>query len=382
MTRAIDGVEYPAPPGPDAEDGAAFPAPPAGGAGSADGRPTPSAAPSGEAAPPALPAIPPDAVGGPTWMDSPLDSGRPALDMHFAGVLLLLAFILPLHRDGTGWEFTNLVRLGRGGFAETFSLGFPLAAGLSLLALAKLRRPGAVRGSFLVGLGLLPFVVVFTAPALHDLVLFLARLFMPVSPVGGLFRLAAGFVGFFALYAGLRGALIRPGERVFRFLAFGGAVLMLGLQVLPVRVPFAYAWGGPASLPEIAVPFHLLFRCRSLEQGIVAAGQLAGLALLLFCLYRALGLCIRRWAPDPRRAATQGFVALWARYIVELLPALLVIFFQSRDQAFYDAAGLFKVLVWVAGVALIVPVGLTDLLLGTLPPGPAPLPANEPPGSA
>lgn len=330
-----------------------------------------------------FPASPTDAAdpalspAGPPTTDPALDSQRPVLDMHFAGVLLLVAFLLPLHRGGTGWEFTNLTRLGRGGSAEAFSLGFPLAAGLSLLALAKIRRPGIARGSFLIGLGLLPFVVVFAAHPLHDTVLFLARLFLPVSPLGANFRFVAGFLGFFALYAGLRGAVIRPGERVFRFLAFGGAAAMLVLLFLPVRIPYAFAWGGPATLPEIAVPFGMLFRCRSLEQGVFVAGQLAGLALLLFCLYRAFGLSFRRFAPDPLRAATQGFVALWTRYVAELLPVLLVILFQSRDQAFYDAAGLFKVLIWVAGVALIVPVGLVDLLLGRRPAADAPAPPPE-----
>lgn len=312
---------------------------------------------------------------------SRLESRRPALDMHFAGILLLLAFMLPVHTE-SGWEFPNIANLGQSGFAETFFLVFPLTAGLVLLALANLRRPGWLRGCFLMVLGLLPFAVILASSPFLETVLFFIAFFLPFSPLGSLIFLGAGFLGFFALYTGLRGAIIQPGERVFRRFALGGAGFMLVLQFLPTRIPNAYSWGEPVTLPLIAVPFHLLGQCRDLGHWIIVLGKTAGLALFLLCLYRAFELNVRKRSPVPRRTALQGFVSLWAGYLAELFPLLIVVLFQSREEAFYEAAAFLKVLVWLAGLTLIVPVGLVDFLLGVLPPA-----AREPspptdPGSA
>lgn len=304
-------------------------------------------------------------------------SNRLAPDLRVAGLLLLTAFFLPLW-DPPRWTFPNLEGVDRGDGFYGFFLVFPLIAGLSLLVLSKDRHAGWKRGAFLLGLGLLPYAILLAVPSIHPDAPYYLLFFNPKGPSYLRVRLVASFLGVGALYAGLRGTVIDPGREEFRRLALGGALLLLGLQLLTPRAPNDLLGNRFHSVPDILSTLLGLLKAGKIEFWFVSAGRGVGLILYLFCLYRALEPAFRKNIPDQCRAARQGFTALWLSYVFNWVPQLCVTLVQPWEGTVGMAVGMLKLFLWIAGLAMVAPVGLVDLLMGRRPAAVAPVPPPPP----
>ncbi|MBP7867264.1 MAG: hypothetical protein KA419_15105 [Acidobacteria bacterium] len=291
-----------------------------------------------------------------------------APDMRCTGALLLAAFLLPMW-DPPLWTFPNIEGLERGdGFYGLF-LVFPLIAGLSLLALSRDRHAGWKRGAFLLGLGLLPFMILLAVPAIHPDAPFYLFFFNPKGPSYLRVRVVASFLGIAALYAGLRGAAFEPGREDFRRLALGGAILMVGLQLLAPCTSNDLIGNRFHSLSDILASLWGIQKTGKIELWLVRAGKGVGLILFLFCLYRAIEPAFRKNFPERCRVARQGFTALWLSYVINWAPQVLVSLFQPWEGKVGVTVNMLKVFLWLAGLAMVLPVGLLDYLLARPRPG-------------
>jgi len=292
------------------------------------------------------------------------------------GLVLLVGFLLPVFDKGKEMDFVNFLPFGsearemesdyseeygihvylrgRSPFDKAFPLLYPGIAGAVLLVVCVPMVRRRVRAWWIIGLGTLPFVMgMFTDPALlHGLIRRLWQL--PKAFFVTTTFLAAGWVG---VFAGARARVYRPERATAYLVGVVGACLYLLALLFP-------------SLPKdagtllIATPFVLLAEETSRWPGLV----------LLFQMLLVLGACFVSFGNVPSTPRA------WARVLARLTFRLLMLgafggawtlvvalAFKAHEAGTVNWLVLFGNLVkfgaWFGGLAVLLPVGITDLIV-------------------
>ena len=244
-------------------------------------------------------------------------------------------------------------------WAVKFMALYPGLAGVVVLVLGGAAR-GIGRSIALIALGVLPFLVLAGAPEGQALAMpmghgLLASLGSPSMTAWFLTSLA-GFVG---VFVGSRARCFRPASMAAAVIGFVGGIVYLIALVLPVL---------PSELGtiELLAPFRLLNE-RGME--VFGAAWLAGIGFMI----PAALLCILNLGQraDPARLARTAFTLL----VVGCSLAGAIAFIQPVSQLGEVAEPLRgivlgavitmtgKLVCWMLGLLLLVPVGLTDLVI-------------------
>jgi hypothetical protein len=295
------------------------------------------------------------------------------------GVVILIGFLMPVIGQDRGGEtkvaFPNIEALGEGAPAGAVLIClYPLFAGAAVIFLATLVR-GPGRSAALIGLGVLFLILV--VATLHELT---GGLFGPAFGRGmaasATASMVIGLCAFIALLVGIRARYYRPVCQPAAIIGMIGAFLYFLTLVMPV---------GP-SIPLIA-PFQLLSLSGGHPMTVLLAFTMLG---TMGCLIAASVLCIINGSPrwNAQALANRAFSLLVFGFALQLPCALIMVAGGARGPGLlfvlFVVTFVTKVLCWILGLLLLIPVGLTDLLVNLTPPGPAPAghgPATPPSGT-
>jgi len=286
------------------------------------------------------------------------------------GIVILLGFLLPAIVPA--WQevkvvFPNVLVLGE----EQVPIGvklfclYPGIAGVAVILLAALLR-GIARSIVLLGLGALFIVLllVLEGEGGRGAV---------GGPIGALVASPGAMVviehlAFLGLFVGSRARCFRPASLAAAIIGTVGGGLYLVSLVLPLLPP-------EAGSIELIRPF------RALENKDTVIPAL-GMVTMMGCLMAASTLCIvnvRRnsYAEGLARKAFEllvvAYVSLFAAGMAEAAKRLVSQPGVRGELVLAALLETIKSLCWIVGPLLLIPVGLTDLLVNLLPPPAVPV---------
>jgi hypothetical protein len=285
------------------------------------------------------------------------------------GVVILIGFLMPV-LEVHGWRrvevrvnFMNFEVLGEErapALAKIMCL-YPGIAGVAVILLASLAR-GPGRSGALIGLGALPIIILLASEE--------ARRSLAEIPAeaGGVIVLALlGVLAFIGLFAGSRARSYRPASQAAAVIGIVGGITYLVTLVVPALPPEA----GSIQLIALFKLFESKFAV------IMALGALAQMG----CLIAASIICIVNVRPrhDSESLAGSAFTLLVTGSIVAgsayFLNTLIVMFQAGREVPAEALAAMLLAVVkfgcWILGLFLLLPMGVTDLVVNLTPAGPA-----------
>lgn len=327
--------------------------------------PPPTQAPSSPSTARPTPALPASAIR--SWSSFSTPEGRKAarlgrpLDPHaeevnrkrnvaFVGVMLIIGFIMPVcvaspYSSSLQFSLVNIEGLGESGIGwqGVFLLLFPLIAGIVTLILAPLAP--RTRGPVLIVLAVSKIVVVVLAINETGV----ARLFGPsLQMLTFVYVLSLGMI--WGLLVGCRARWYRPSAKI----AYGVGVIGALCTLLIYFVPFE-------GTPGIVNVFQL-----------VSLAPVIG-ALLVLASLLIIGAAVMSLVNAPNRRLETNANTARLTYVIMLLSfgacllAILVSVIDAADHAAMFVAGLtatIKGVCWMGGVLLLLPMGLTDVIIG------------------
>lgn len=309
--------------------------------------------------------------GGPPRPVARYDSGQ---DMRrqalvWLGVVILIGFFMPVigpsMDGGVTIEFPNFAVLGGGAPGHVILLAlYPGIAGLIVILVASLSS-GPGRSAVLMGLGALFLILLLTfqpegrrgGMSLAD-----ALSQIPPSITAFLMILLFAFVG---LFVGSRVRFYRPASQVAAIIGAVGGILCFMSLLLPV-------------LPSEAGGIFLVAPFKILGEG---GGVVMGLGLLgtIACLVGSSILCIMNVRPH-RDAESLGQRASQFLVIALVTFGVCILIEMIRGLTQAGAPGIAVLAVFLAlvkgacclvGLLLLLPVGLSDLVVNLTPLAPS-----------
>lgn len=266
------------------------------------------------------------------------------------GSMLIAGFILPVFgvgpRGDFHMEFVNLTALNHSpNVLATVMMLYPIIAGVLLLIIAGAVK-GPMRGVTMVLLGLLPIVYgvieAANSGALRGLV---------IVPRGSILIAIIMLIGLYGVFIGNRARWYRPDcKPAYVFALIGGCcllvVLMAPLGEKPVFIEvFGALQGNVAMAIGIIIPVYMMIAAgvisviNSHAKPLPTASNLGGLAFRLLLGSLVIGFIVIVAA----QFMIQGF-EVWA----------LVTAFSVTLKGFC----------WAGGIMLLLPLGVTDMLIG------------------
>ena len=273
------------------------------------------------------------------------------------GIILVIGAVMPVIAGRQGVAFINFELLGeRGvpGMAKFMAL-YPLLAGIAVIVLGVVAM-GIGRSIALCAMGLLPVIVLL---ADRDIGRAVSRISRQGSGIGGQFVISL---------LGSAGILI--GSRILRYRwrsRIGGIVgtVGAGLTLISLFVPFD-ARGIGRGLMAVTLPFKVF------ETAPVMG---AGLLIQMACIITAAALCIVSLVNrDASRTLGGWILSLW---VWAAVAAIVGVIGQSLgtfrhvngEQVVMILVAVVKFSCWIGGILLLVPVGVTDLIVNLVPAG-------------
>ena len=281
------------------------------------------------------------------------------------GIVLLTGFMMPVVHPGR-LEFINITGLGERVLPGVlkFALIYPALAGIATIILAMAAK-GVGRSTGLICTGLVfPLVLIASGNEAGAAMGRDAARMLDEVKLGAVILFD---VAWLALFVGTRTLCWRPASRAAAVIAAAGGVLRLVSLFVPVRILF-----GKSVL--FVIPFELF----DLEWRIGSAAVVSLLMVIAVAVHAILCWAIRK------RAEALSRVAFWF-LAFEFAPLFLVLLAQagSRLEGTQLIDGFLlvgKFACWILGLLLLVPVGVTDLIVNLTPPpaDPVAAPATEP----
>ncbi len=291
------------------------------------------------------------------------------------GALLLIAFFMPIY-DGTNVVMTNpfeLLKADTPFIIKLLTLYVP-AAGVAVIVLAFVLR-GLIRSLAVTAIGLFPLVLFYVSAVARSSV-----------GEGGATLLMGGAlaaVGMALIFAGSRARRFRPSSLLGAIIGAAGGAAYVAAMVLPI-LPKELG-----RLPIVAPVMLIIGEAGNGEPVIRIVTGCLDLLAKIFLVVASIVVLVNA-APRPvpgirTRAATRLWIwSVIVLFITALVPAGVVAYEALDEGAQVDEALLQRalpllcVLVKTALAALalflLVPVGLTHLIVRLSPPEPGPLP--------
>jgi len=312
------------------------------------------------------------------------EAARRRRNLTILGAVVLIGFLMPIAvpdmemtphgiRFVTKMLYLNIELLSQEGIPGTavvFLLA-PCLAGLAMFVLAwVVRYPG--RGIGIILLPIVPILVLLFQAEQRQSVPMSDT--VPVDPSSGMLL---GVMACLAMFVGARSRWYRPGNGVARGFGMAGGcgyLLYLLLPILPA---------GAGRLPLI-MPFKMLGGPDELLATAI------GLILTMLCMIAAAVLCITNGKALPgntaRSRANIAFLLLVV--LVPVIGALTILISAGQSipegvsvpPAFYamTITTIIKMVCWFAGMLLLIPVGIIDLIVGDMKRRPQTPPTNSP----
>jgi hypothetical protein len=310
------------------------------------------------------------------------------------GVVLLLGFLLPIlvprFQSSRPYDpdrisevtlkpkfvsFEAMAQEDMPGTAKFFIL-FPALAGITAVIVA-LVTDGRARGAILLALFALLVIVMLSSRDVRVGFLEMAR---AMGGRLGTFMILST-VAWLGIFVGSRSRWYRPGSTAAMVIGIVGGILYLVVEVLPV-LPDAV---GTISL---VAPFKLLGQKRMVIAGLGGVVQLGCLIAASIVCFVNVNLADQRRGQRLGRVAFRllvgGAIAAGACFVLNgMVEAGRNVEEHLGLFIFSSLFNLAKFLAWVVGVLLLLPIGLTDLVVGpparVLPATPVPHPPAYPP---
>ena len=280
-------------------------------------------------------------------------------NMILLGVVLLVGFLMPIV-DGANFEFPNFAVFSAAGAPwQMFVIMLaPGVAGMAMILLARLGRH-PVRGIVTVALPLLPVLVLMTDEEVRRSFSFTFKN-MSGELILAVLLLNLGWIG---LLVGARARWYRPRRGAAYWIGLAGAIafgVFLMMPIMPAEaghIPLITAFKMFEAPPIRLVAF-----------GVVAWIDCTVLAGVL-CLMTAPG----KSADFARRRARGAFLLLIAGAAAFGLCAATALLQNARadDVVAPVLTALIKFGCWGVGMILLLPTGITDLVVGPAPERPA-----------
>ncbi|MCP4375100.1 MAG: hypothetical protein GY794_02800 [bacterium] len=282
----------------------------------------------------------------------PSQASRQRANMIFLGAILLIGFVMPIimvnpftqERDVL---FLNMSFDNTPFLASVFLLA-PGVAGISLLILQGVAKH-PVRGIAIISLAVLPILL-----ALIDLQIieFLGPI-VEFAQTEAAFYMLVFFLGLFVapvvLLAGIRSRGYRPESTLAYWFGVSGAAAWFIFLILPI-------------LPSEAGHIFLMFPIRLMSHTGVGGGSM-GLLIMTICMSISALICIinkpSAEIKNARKQANLAFRVLLAGFILSQLCASTQII-----RSFPGFMLTIKFMCWFGGMFLLLPAGITDLIVG------------------
>jgi len=284
------------------------------------------------------------------------------------GLVILAGFFLPVlvgRGDQAKPVVPNILLLGeeRVPGIVKFILLYPGLAGISVIVLALATR-GIGRAITLVVLGVIPFVVMLASADVRGV----SGAMLSVAPSSITAAMVLGLLAFLGLFVGSRARCFRPASLTAAIIgALGGGLYLVNL-LLPLY---------PSAMGSIALlrPLKLMeLGDQALVVGLITLGAMA-------CMIAASILCIVNVVQGTRaqRLAHIAFRLFLTAIVLlvgaELVPTFWRIGQVEGVQVVASLLSSVKGLLWLGGLFLLIPVGITDLVVSL---GPVPAPVARP----
>jgi hypothetical protein len=298
--------------------------------------------------------------------------------IYIIGIALLYSFFFPVLISNYGGKvkllFLNIQWTLQANIDWLLKLQllYPLLAGFSLTVLAK-RKRSPVKALAIAGLGVLPFLLFLVSDnTRYWFRNILRRILGPTTlePIAILSALAVA-----AILAGAHVSRLKPKNNNATLVAASGAGLYILLRLIPVRGEFHFL-----------IPLQMMFSRSSTYtelqflSGLVA---LTVLVLMIIICYKSV-LLVMKASHEKIRVGT-SIIKLWfAQFYVYGGFLLYVAMVTTRtvgvSRGTYVIAMLLSIIKffpWIMGLFLLIPIGLSELLLLAQEPAPAPPPFGK-----
>jgi hypothetical protein len=275
--------------------------------------------------------------------------------MILLGVILLIGFVMPIilynpFTTARHGEFINITIMGMDGVPIPLKVFYlaPGVAGMGLLILQGLTRH-PVRGIVVIFLVLIPILIALTNSQIVEFL----RVSTRYIPAEAAFLMLVEFLGMFvapvALLVGVRSRGYRPGSSVAYWFGVAGAGAWFTFLVIP-------------ALPAEAGYIFLMAPIKLIGQG-GATGKSIGLLVMMVCTSISAILCIiNKPTSDIRKVRNQTNLAFWT--LVSGFVVFMLCISGQFITGFPSFINTIKHLCWFLGMGLLLPAGITDLVVG------------------
>ncbi len=283
-------------------------------------------------------------------------AGRQRANLILLGVVLLIGFLMPIVHDNgpqrpRSFDMVNITILGKIP-APPMSIKViclvPGVAGVGLLVLQVLTKH-PLRGIMILFMAVVPILI-----ALADLQLVRAMTgSQKATPTGNTLAMTLCFLGLFAapvaMLVGIRSRSYQPDNHTAYYFGVAGAVLWLVFLVTPAL---------PAEMGHIflMVPIKLITNTGPSAQSI-------GLIAIAACMTVTAALCIVNTPSTEFMKARKLAGTAFLTFIIGVTVLLLCLVGQAVGS-FPLLVATIKYVCWFGGVFMLLPAGITDLVVG------------------
>jgi len=295
------------------------------------------------------------------------------------GVFLIVGFLFPIlvpEEGGRSGEtqvcLLNIEGLFRPetNLAGVFVLLYPLLAGVGVI-LAATAVPTARRGLCLIGLGVLWPTILFIGAEIRAM--FgdqMSESLAGWDSMGLWVIMVMAFLGWLGLFVGTRTRAYRPSNSIAYGLGVTGALLHLITLIIPAK-------GADFGTIPLMLPLKLVANEKSVREAIgfgdesstLAGGLfiLVGMGLLVTTAVLCLMNSLRLDRSQARVRASQSFLCFIGGQVAEILGVLILLFSLPTGPYGPPAGalvlGVIKSVLWFGCLALLLPVGVSDLIV-------------------
>ena len=293
-------------------------------------------------------------------------------------IVLVLGFFIPNYlvpspsvSNSTNWKYINFNLLWEEGVSsfEWLMIIYPLIAGIIILVVSLLLR-NIIRSIAILITGFVPLIMIVLLCCYTNQELNVYD-FTGVSGIGtipGFFIYCVGFIGWTALLAGSRVLQIKPDNKNALFIAAVGGTVYLTYFVISLFFCEQYFVGTILPHDSIKILIEVIsFISTGVDMFANSIASIGGTILLIICYLSASVFCIGAFVKKSlfRTHVKYIFPLLMCGIIFSHLPALVYALIVSRDIAVFIS--IMKFALWFYGLALLLPAGVSDLIVQFIP---------------
>lgn len=287
------------------------------------------------------------------------------------GIALLIAFVLPII-IGKEIVFLNIQGLFEKSVPGVLKIEFlyPLLAGLGALKIAQVKR-SPKKAAVLISLGIFPFLFLLVDKSVREAFSGIAG----GLPGGGSMgvNLILSALALLGILAGAQASRVRAKLDLGAHVAAAGA----GLYVINLFIPIK----GQLSFLQ---PFKQIGQSDPTGAGVMVIGGLVGLAALALMVMAVIKCFQLLQGAAERERLGKAIIKLWVAQFYVYGAFLIYVVIVGAGKSGGDAGMILlsflttipKFFLWILGLYLLIPLGLSELIL--VAPGSGQLPASAP----